>query len=117
MTLLGRRIPFSGGGYMRLFPQALIHRGFRENHAQGRPGMSYIHPREINPDQPRLERPPVLNVKERFKYLKYYINLGTTRRKLAEMLRTFRFGTVRDVLADRTFSGRFRLDDETLTPC
>ncbi len=79
--------------------------------------MSYIHPREINPDQPRLERPPVLNVKERFKYLKYYINLGTTRRKLAEMLRTFRFGTVRDVLADRTFSGRFRLDDETLTPC
>ena len=110
MTILGRRIPFSGGGYMRLFPQSLIHRGFRENHAQGRPGMSYIHPREINPDQPRLERPPFWNAKESVKYLKYYINLGTTRRKLADMLRTFRFGTVREVLAGQVGLQRYRLD-------
>jgi hypothetical protein len=83
---------------MRLFPQSLIHRGFRENHAQGRPGMSYIHPREVNPEQPRLERPPVWDMKQSLKYFKYYVNLSTTRRKLAKLLRTFRFGPVREVL-------------------
>jgi hypothetical protein len=77
--------------------------------------MSYIHPREINPDQPRLERPPWWNAKESVKYLKYYINLGTTRRKLATLLRTFHFGTVRDVLAATPIRARYTLADGTLT--
>jgi hypothetical protein len=38
------------------------------------------------------------------------VNLSTTRRKLAEMLRTFRFGTVRDVLARHNGLRRLRLN-------
>lgn len=72
--------------------------------------MSYIHPREIDPRQPRLERPPIWNAKETVKYFRYYINLGTTRRKLAAMLRTFRFGTVREVLAAVPCKQRYSLD-------
>ena len=92
MKIGGRVVPFSGGGYLRLYPQALIHAGFRQNHREGRPGMSYIHPREINPDQPRLELP-------RFKSFKYYVNLATTERKLRRLLSAFRFGTVSETLA------------------
>lgn len=109
MTIAGRRIPFSGGGYLRLFPTSLMERGFRENHRAGRPGMSYIHPREINPDQPRLEKPPVWRPVERLKYLKYYVNLDTSRRKLAHLLKTFRFTTVRDALAHRAAWPRYRV--------
>jgi polysaccharide deacetylase family protein (PEP-CTERM system associated) len=110
MTVAGRRIPFSGGGYLRLFPLSLVKSGFRENHRQGRPGMSYIHPREINPRQPRFERPPVWRPVERLKYLKYYVNLDSTQPKLTELLRTFRFTTVRDVLDQRANWPRYRID-------
>jgi polysaccharide deacetylase family protein (PEP-CTERM system associated) len=91
MTIAGRTVPFSGGGYLRLFPSSLINAGYRQNHRQGRPGMSYIHPREINPDQPRLSLP-------RMKSFKYYVNIGTTEAKLRAMLDNFRFSTVSETL-------------------
>jgi polysaccharide deacetylase family protein (PEP-CTERM system associated) len=92
MRLLGKTIPFSGGGYLRLFPLPLIRRGFRQNHRQGLPVMAYIHPREINPDQSRMPLPFL-------KQFKYYVNLKHTRAKLRTLLREFRFAPVRDVLA------------------
>lgn len=101
MTVGGRRMPFSGGGYLRLFPLRVIERGFRQNHAQGRPGMLYIHPREINPQQPRFPRPNPLNVPACLKYMKYYVNLASTLPKLELLLAQFRFTTVREVLANR----------------
>jgi len=110
MTILGRRVPFSGGGYLRLFPLSLMRAGFRENHVAGRPGMSYIHPREINPAQPRLPRPPVWDVKELAKYLKYYVNMRSTRPKLAALLREYRFGTVREVLERHPPTRRLSLE-------
>jgi len=110
MTVAGRRIPFSGGGYLRLFPMSLIESGFRENHRAGRPGMSYIHPREINPRQPRFERPPPWRPVEWMKWLKYYVNVGGAEAKLAHLLRTFRFTTVREVLAEHERWPRFHIE-------
>jgi polysaccharide deacetylase family protein (PEP-CTERM system associated) len=92
MKLAGRTVPFSGGGYLRLFPQSLIHAGYRQNHRQGRPAMAYIHPREINPTQPRLKLP-------RLKYFKYYVNLRSTEDKLRRCLREFSFTTLSEVVA------------------
>ncbi len=57
MTAFGKRVPFSGGGYLRLFNLPIIRYGFRQNHRAGRPVMTYIHPREINPRQPKLQLP------------------------------------------------------------
>ena len=91
MRLAGRTIPFSGGGYLRLFPMPLIKYGYRQNHREGRPGMSYIHPREINVNQPRLQLPWR-------KSFKYYVGLHTTERKLREVLHTFKFTTVSEVV-------------------
>ena len=113
MTVAGRRIPFSGGGYLRLFPLTLVEHGFRQNHAQGRPGMLYIHPREINPDQPRFTKPPLHKVAAYVKYLKYYVNLASTLPKLDSLLSSFRFTTVREVLANQKhLSRRTILTDE-----
>ena len=94
MRLLGRVTPFSGGGYLRLLPARLIESGFRQNLSQGRPCMLYIHPREIDPSQPRLELPPL-------KSFKYYVGLRSTEAKLQRLTRSFRFGTVSQVMTGR----------------
>ena len=98
MTLCRRRIPFAGGGYLRLFPRRLLAAGFRENHAAHRACVTYIHPRETNVAQPRLPRPRLWRIRERIKYAKYYVNMHTTSEKLRFLLRRFRFGTVHQLV-------------------
>ena len=53
--------------------------------------MTYIHPREIDPAQPRLALPAL-------KSFKYYVGLASCERKLATLLRDYRFDTVDEVL-------------------
>jgi hypothetical protein len=60
----------------------------RENR-RGWPANIYLHPREIDPQQPRLKLP----VERRFKY---YVGLTTTERKVQALLRDHRFVTASD---------------------
>ena len=110
MSAFGRRVPFSGGGYLRLFTMPMIRYGFRQNHREGRPVMTYIHPREINPQQPRLELP-------RIKSFKYYVNIDTAEEKLRTLLKTYKFGTVADVLAKIDTYDEYQLVDGDIVPC
>jgi len=71
---------------------SLVKRGYRQNHAAGRPGMSYIHPREIDPEQPRLKLPWK-------KYFKYYVGIKGCEGKLRKVLRTYEFATSGQVVA------------------
>jgi len=98
MTLLGRRVPFAGGGYLRLFPQWLLAACFTENHGVDRACVTYIHPRETNVSQPRLPRPPLWRPRETIKYQKYYVTLYTTAAKLRFLLARFRFVPLKDLL-------------------
>ena len=91
MRVAGRTVPFSGGGYLRLFPLAFVRWGLRQNHRAGRPVMTYIHPREIDPAQPRMRLPAL-------KGFKYYVGLDTCERKLASLLRDYSFASVAEVL-------------------
>lgn len=92
LRLLGRNFPFSGGGYFRLFPEWLIHHGFRSCNAKGVPVVSYLHPWEFDPTQPRLRGGRLGN-------FKHYVNLDQTESKFRQLLRSFRFGTVQEALA------------------
>jgi polysaccharide deacetylase family protein (PEP-CTERM system associated) len=85
------RVPFSGGGYMRLLPGAVIRRGFDQLNARGLPAVVYLHPRDFAPDCPRVPMP----LKRRFKC---YVGLRSTKEKLAMLLRTYRFDTCAAVL-------------------
>lgn len=71
-----------GGGYLRLTPWWLIRRGAQAVLHEGRPVVFYIHPREIDPAQPRLPMSAV----RRFKC---YVNLGSTEEKIRHVLSTF----------------------------
>jgi len=88
----GRRVPFAGGGYLRLFPYRLIRSCVGAENRAGRPATIYVHPREIDPDQPRMELP----WQRRFKY---YVGLASTEAKLKALLRDHRFVTASEWLA------------------
>ena len=77
---LGRTIP-TGGGFFRLFPQRLSDHAVRQiNRVAGRPAIFYIHPWDLDPDQPRVARAPI---KSR---LRHYARLRATRPKLARFV-------------------------------
>jgi polysaccharide deacetylase family protein (PEP-CTERM system associated) len=48
-------LPWGGGGYFRLVPYSLWHRGVRVILRSGLPYVFYIHPWEIDPGQPRVK--------------------------------------------------------------
>jgi polysaccharide deacetylase family protein (PEP-CTERM system associated) len=105
-SLGARRVPYAGGGYLRLFPGALIDHYIRADNAAGRPANVYIHPREIDPAQPRMTLPAL----RRFKY---YVGLRSTQAKLESMLTKHRFTSVSgwldahgDEIADRVLDVR-----------
>lgn len=78
----GMNVPFSGGFYFRALPYPFI-RGFaKQVNRQAHPVVFYLHPREIDPDQPRLK----LNMRDA---LIHYYGIGRCRRKMEHMLRDF----------------------------
>ena len=89
--ILGKSIPFSGGGYLRLLPMSIIKRGFSQNHANGLPVMTYIHPREVLTDHPKLKL-------KLFKSFKYYHGIKKCLFKLRLLLETYPFTTVSKVI-------------------
>ena len=93
--LAGReyRLPIAGGGYLRLFPAALLARLFRVINRTGpQPVVLYFHPWEIDPGQPRIKA----GLKSTFRH---YLNLGKTEGKLRYLLGAFQFAPMGEVLA------------------
>jgi polysaccharide deacetylase family protein (PEP-CTERM system associated) len=82
------RIPAAGGGYLRQFPLPVIQAAFRQAQAAEQPGMFYIHPWEIDPDQPRLPVGPITA-------FRHYRGLAKTMPRLEALVREFRFTSVR----------------------
>jgi polysaccharide deacetylase family protein (PEP-CTERM system associated) len=93
--LLGRPMCFFGGGYLRLFPYRMIKSMAKRVIGEGRPVIFYIHPREIDPQHPRLPMEPLRS-------FKCHVNLHTTRPKIERLLNDFSFATFGDLLARQT---------------
>jgi polysaccharide deacetylase family protein (PEP-CTERM system associated) len=91
-------LPVAGGGYFRLLPYGWTRWGIdRVNRVEGRPVVFYLHPWEIDPDQPRLPA-------GRLGRFRHYRNLAETEGRLRRLLREFAFGRV-DALVSGAMSG------------
>lgn len=88
----GRLLPVGGGGYLRLFPTWMIERGLRQMERLGWPGCLYLHPWEVDPEQPRYRVGGLRG-------FRHYVNLRHTMRKLDRLLRRHRFVGLREALA------------------
>ncbi|MHC4401508.1 MAG: XrtA system polysaccharide deacetylase [Planctomycetota bacterium] len=87
-------LPVAGGGYFRLYPLGLSMRLLgRINRVEKEPFMFYIHPWELDPEQPRLPG----SLRSRFRH---YQNLGTTASKLDGLLKRFRMAPLGEVLRE-----------------
>lgn len=87
-------IPVAGGGYFRLYPYFLT-RNFLEavNKKQDEQFVFYLHPWEVDPQQPRIEA-------SWFSKFRHYNNLDKCESRLSQLIDDFRFTTMRSVLTD-----------------
>ncbi len=91
---LGYKLPIAGGGYFRLYPYWLSRTGLRQINKRRQPFIFYLHPWEIDPDQPRIEA-------GWFSRFRHYNNLHKCESRLRRLVEEFRFTTVADVLASQ----------------
>ncbi|MCC6127012.1 MAG: DUF3473 domain-containing protein [Pirellulales bacterium] len=87
-------LPVGGGGYFRMYPARFSLWCLRQLERRRPPFAFYIHPWEVDPEQPRLPA----SFKSRFRH---YRNLHRTLGKLDRLLGSFRFGSMREVLAEQ----------------
>lgn len=91
--IFGQNLPAAGGGYFRLYPYVLSRWLLRRvNEVEGRPGIFYLHPWELDSEQPRV----TVGWRSRFRH---YNNLHKCEERLQKLLGEFRFAPVRDVLS------------------
>ena len=86
------RVPVAGGGYFRLWPYGLLRRWLRRIERDGHPLVVYLHPWEIDPDQPRVKGAVLSRCR-------HYLNLNKTETRLVRLLKDFRFGPVCEAIA------------------
>jgi polysaccharide deacetylase family protein (PEP-CTERM system associated) len=95
----GMNLPVAGGGYFRILPYAWTRWGIaRVNERERRPVIFYLHPWEIDGNQPRLPAGLV----SRFRH---YRNLHQTEARLRQLLQDFAWTSLSNVLADRDAAG------------
>ncbi len=82
----GKQKVFSGGGYFRMYPYFLIRKWTRRCPDYL---IAYLHPRDLDPDQPRLDE------MSRWRRFKFYYGLKASEGKLRSWLTEFPFTDLR----------------------
>jgi len=97
VRLFGRNFPTAGGGYFRLLPYAVTRTALRKAGSELRTScVFYLHPWEIDPDQPRQVQAPFRS------RLRHYVNLGRTEHRLRRLLRDFQWTRMDHLFLDET---------------
>lgn len=95
-SFFGKRLPIAGGGYFRIFPYWFFKRHFSKATANAE-AVFYLHPWEVDPDQPKVSA-------SRLSTFRHYRNLHKTESRLKDLLGSFPFTTMRDVLISKGYS-------------
>jgi polysaccharide deacetylase family protein (PEP-CTERM system associated) len=93
LRFLGNNFPAAGGGYLRIFPSGYTELVFRAFEKHRQRVIVYLHPWELDPDQPRI----AASLRSRFRH---YTNLRAMEGRLSGLLHRHRFERFCDVLAD-----------------
>lgn len=85
------RCGYLGGGYLRLLPESLLIRWAKQQLAEGEPLILYLHPRDIDPHQPRLKLPV-------HRHFRTYVGLSACLGKINTLLDTFAWTSFENAL-------------------
>lgn len=103
MALMKYHLPVAGGGYFRLYPYWFTRFALaRINNSEKQPFIFYLHPWEIDPEQPRI-RTGWLST------FRHYTNINRCAECLCRLLGDFQFTTVQKVLNEKDSLGDFNL--------
>ncbi|TKB59321.1 MAG: DUF3473 domain-containing protein [Nitrospira sp.] len=91
LNVCGFQVPVAGGGYFRLFPYATSKSFLQRLEKQGAKLVMYLHPWEIDPEQPRMDGSWTSQ-------FRHYLNLHKMERRLAALLEDFQFGSIVQIL-------------------
>lgn len=104
--VFGLAIPAAGGGYFRQYPYKLSKWLFqRASLNNTRPLIFYLHPWEIDPEQPRVDGA------SRLSNFRHYTNLHRCQNRLERLMEDFQFGTVSESLAMTQIEEQLDLND------
>lgn len=93
VRLAGMTLPALGGGYLRIFPEAYSRWAIRRlNDVEAQPAIVYLHPWEVDPDQPRIEGAPLRS------RLRHYTGLDRMLGRLRRLLEAHSFGSIAEML-------------------
>lgn len=95
--VMGTKLPAAGGGYFRLYPYWLSRWLFKRasNNSQ-QPAVFYLHPWEIDPEQPRFDNA------SRLSKFRHYNNLEVCEQRLVRLMQDFSFTTVANSLREQS---------------
>ena len=102
-------LPLAGGAYLRFLPAGLFRRGYAKLVRERRPTVLYLHPWEIDPDQPR--QPVDWKIR-----LNPYFHLDRVESRLARLLEAHRFAPMGEVLAGLEAAGEIPVHSLTVPP-
>lgn len=88
------KLPIAGGGYFRLFPYWFTKLGLGSINRENEPFVFYLHPWEVDPEQPKVQA-------SWFSMFRHYNNLDKCYSRLEQLLNDFTFTTVEDVLVTK----------------
>jgi polysaccharide deacetylase family protein (PEP-CTERM system associated) len=92
VRVAGVNVPIAGGAYFRLFPFEWTRWGIeRLNAVEQRPVMFYLHPWEVDPEQPRFHVSATTRIR-------HYTGLKSTLPRFARLLEQFQFEPVAAML-------------------
>jgi polysaccharide deacetylase family protein (PEP-CTERM system associated) len=99
VRVAGVNVPIGGGAYFRLFPFEWTRWGIeRVNTVERKPVMFYLHPWEVDPDQPRFQVSTTTRIR-------HYSGLKSTLPRFVRLLEQFEFAPVASML-ERTGIGQ-----------
>jgi polysaccharide deacetylase family protein (PEP-CTERM system associated) len=94
LQFLGSRAPLAGGAYLRLLPYWYTRWGIRYlNRSERHPVCVYLHPWELDPEQPRMKG--TLTAR-----MRHYFGLHGAEEKFRRLLSDFEFGPLGNILDD-----------------
>lgn len=96
LKLFNYKLPVAGGGYFRLFPYSFSKWALkRVNKSQKQSFVFYLHPWELDPDQPKF---PATGLSK----FRHYNNLDVCSKRFENLLDAFEFTTVESILKSQS---------------
>lgn len=108
---LGMSVPAAGGGYFRQFPYPMFKYFFnRASLGNTQSRLFYLHPWEIDPDQPRFDNASW------FSRFRHYTNLDKCYGRLENLIEDFDFSTISQCILNEPSRSHYSIIDNDLVP-